>query len=400
MNYELCIMKTSISQTISILRFPLCVVIVLIHSNIALYNASVNQFTSTHILFNYIIGDICFVSLALFFFISGFLLFREGNFNLVIFKNKIIHRVYSLLIPYILWNLICFIIIFILQQIKPNINLLLHKQIADFRIQDFILIFWNLREVTGYQTDQAGPLVGQFWFIQCLLVYTFMAPIIWYATKKLRMIFVITLGIIALSGMIPEVPGFNAYYLYIFILGAYFSINHSSWVLSPKSLIGFMVAYGVLFSMRIMYQSDIKLIEETLFIFIILNVVHLLTKNKQLGSIAQYLSVTSFFVFAIHRYFTSIGLNLCSKIDFQNGYMPIICFLAISFCSVICSVLAYALMDRFCHKALLGNVKKITSAISILRSLVDVITKCLNNEDCKSVVFYAHIFIYFNYSTY
>lgn len=155
-------MKTSISQTISILRFPLCVVIVMIHSNIALYNASANQFTSIHILSNYIIGDICFYSLALFFFISGFLLFREGNFNLDIFKNKIIHRVYSLLIPYILWNLICFIMIFILQQIKPNINLLLQKQIADFRIQDFILIFWNIREVTGCQTDQVGPLVGQF----------------------------------------------------------------------------------------------------------------------------------------------------------------------------------------------------------------------------------------------
>ena len=27
------------------------------------------------------------------------------------------------------------------------------------------------------------------------------------------------------------------------------------------------------------------------------------TKNKQQGSIAQYLSGTSFFVFAIHRYF-------------------------------------------------------------------------------------------------
>ena len=166
-------MKTSISQTISILRFPLCVVIVMIHSNIALYNASANQFTSIHILSNYIIGDICFYSLALFFFISGFLLFREGNFNLDIFKNKIIHRVYSLLIP-----------------------------------------------------------------------------------------------------------GFNTYYLYFFILGAYFSINHSSWVLSQKSLIGFMVAYGVLFSIRIVYQSDIKIIEETLFIFIILNVVHLLTKKQ------------------------------------------------------------------------------------------------------------------------
>lgn len=222
-------MKTSISQTISILRFPLCVVIVMIHSNIALYNASANQFTSIHILSNYIIGDICFI------------------------------------------------MIFILQQIKPNINLLLHKQIADFRIQDFILIFWNIREVTGCQTDQVGPLVGQFWFIQCLLVYTLLAPIIWYATQKLRMIFVIALGAIALSGMIPEVPGFNDYYLYFFIFGAYFSINHSSWVLSQKSLIGFMVAYGVLFSIRIVYQSDIKIIEETLFIFIILNVVDFLT---------------------------------------------------------------------------------------------------------------------------
>lgn len=346
-------MKTSISQTISILRFPLCVVIVMIHSNIAIYNASANQFALVNIFSNYFIGDVCYYSLSLFFFISGFLLFREGKFNLEIFKKKINHRVYSLLIPYILWNLICFGMIFVLQQIKPNINLLLHKQIADFRIQDYIMIFWNIREVTGCQTDPAGPLVGQFWFIQNLLVYTLLAPIIWYATQKLKILFIIVLGAIAFSDILPEVPGFNAAYLYFFILGAYFSINHSSWVLSRNSLIGLIVAYMILFPLRIMIQSGNQLIEETLFIFIILNVVHLLTKNKQQGSIAQYLSGTSFFVFAIHRYFTSIGLNLCSKIEFQNGYMPILCFLAISFCSVMCSVLVYWGMDRFFHKALL-----------------------------------------------
>lgn len=110
-------MKTSISQTISILRFPLCVVIVMIHSNIAIYNASANQFALVNIFSNYFIGDVCYYSLSLFFFISGFLLFREGKFNLEIFKKKINHRVYSLLIPYILWNLICFGMIFVLQQI-------------------------------------------------------------------------------------------------------------------------------------------------------------------------------------------------------------------------------------------------------------------------------------------
>lgn len=335
------------------MRFPLCVVIVMIHSNIAIYNESANQFAIVNIFSNHFIGDICFYSLALFFFISGLLLFREGKFSLDIFKKKINHRIYSLLIPYILWNLICFGIIFLLQQIKPNMNLLLHKQIADFRIQDFIMIFWNIREVTGCPTDQIGPLVGQFWFIQCLLIYTLLAPIIWYGIKKLGILFVIAWGIIAFSVILPEIPGFKAHCLYYFILGAYFSISHSSWIISKKYLSGLMVIYVVTFYIRIILHSENKLIEETLFIFIILNVVYLFTKNKQQGSILKFLTSTSFFVFAIHRYFTSIGLHLCSKIDFQNGYMPIFCFLAISFCSVMCSVLAYVVMDRFFHKALL-----------------------------------------------
>ena len=57
-------MKTSISQTISILRFPLCVVIVMIHSNIAIYNASANQFALVNIFSNYFIGDVCYYSLS------------------------------------------------------------------------------------------------------------------------------------------------------------------------------------------------------------------------------------------------------------------------------------------------------------------------------------------------
>lgn len=67
------------SHTISFLRFPLCIAIVMIHSNVGVSNSTATHFSIYNKFSDFFIGEICFSAVALFFFISGYLFFLCGE---------------------------------------------------------------------------------------------------------------------------------------------------------------------------------------------------------------------------------------------------------------------------------------------------------------------------------
>lgn len=233
-------MNSITSHIISYLRFPLCVAIIMIHSDIAVYNTTAEESPIYHLFGNVFIGSICSSAVALFFFFSGYLFFHEGTFSTNIYKKKINNRIHSILIPYILWNVICFAILFVMQHLFNHFNLLLHKQIVDFKLQDFFYIFWNIQKITGISTDQAGPLVGQFWFLQCLFTFSILSPIIYIGIKKTKLFFLMVIAGLNFSDMVPNILGFDTMALFYYSLGAYFSINKITWY-SNKTNIGILL---------------------------------------------------------------------------------------------------------------------------------------------------------------
>lgn len=345
-------MNSTTSHIISYLRFPLCVAIIMIHSDIAVYNTTAEDSPIYLFFSNVFVGSICSSAVALFFFISGYLFFHEGTFSFNIYRKKITHRIHSILIPYILWNAICFVFLFVMQHLFNNFNLLLHKQIVDFKLQDFLYIFWNIQKVTGLSSDQAGPLVGQFWFLQCLLVFSLLSPIIYIGIKKTKLFFLIVIVGLNFADVIPNIPGFDTMSLFYYTLGAYFSINKTIWY-SDKSYIGILliIGYSVVYTCRTYFQlNNYKIIDETLLIFGILTITHILTKNKKPSKQTLFLCNCSFFTFAIHRYFTSIGLNITKDWHFHNGGTAIICFALITTISTLCCILSYKLMNKYLPK--------------------------------------------------
>lgn len=345
-------MNSITSHIISYLRFPLCAAIIMIHSDIAVYNTTAAASHIYHFFANVFIGSICSSAVALFFFISGYLFFHEGTFSSSIYKKKINNRIHSILIPYILWNAICLVILFIMQHLFNNFNLLLHKQIVEFKVQDFFYIFWNIQKITGIPTDQQGPLVGQFWFLQCLFVFSLLSPIIYVAIKKTKFFFLIVVAGLNFADIVPNIPGLNTMALFYYTLGAYFSITGTTWY-SDKAYTAILliVGYSVTYAGRTFFQLDnYKIIDETFLIFAILNITYILTKNKRPTHHTQFLCNSSFFTFAIHRYFTSIGLNLTKNWHFCNSWEPIIGFVLITATSTLCCVFSYKLMNIYVPK--------------------------------------------------
>lgn len=128
---------TIVSKVISFLRFPLIVAVVFIHSEPHIF--------ITHDLDNYKIYEIIFFLLSktvagaavpIFFFISGFLFFYHGDFSASQYIKKCKNRIHTLLIPYIIWNIIVYVILLLKQHLSSgdynDTNVLTALSLNDF----------------------------------------------------------------------------------------------------------------------------------------------------------------------------------------------------------------------------------------------------------------------------
>lgn len=109
------------SKTIDCIRFPLVVMVVFIHMNPNVVNLPDAKFDffSMQGLYNFV--GILFshtlpsIAVPTFFFISGFLFFiniQDWSWNK--YKKKLKNRIKTLLIPYLMWNLVPFLFSIIL----------------------------------------------------------------------------------------------------------------------------------------------------------------------------------------------------------------------------------------------------------------------------------------------
>src|SRR5574344_1991587 len=107
---------SSLSKTLDALRFPMCVLVVLIHTNQGmqeivkqnqLFIASGNSFGVFRETVNFISVIVANVAVPIFFITAAFLFFYSINFDSFdSYKQKIKSRFHSLFIPYMSWNAI------------------------------------------------------------------------------------------------------------------------------------------------------------------------------------------------------------------------------------------------------------------------------------------------------
>ena len=139
-------MKKIEKNKITYIHFLLTILVILVHS--------ANNNSLFERIFSIEVGIGQF-AIPLFFIISGFLFFHKAN-TINDVKNKIIKRFYSLVIPYLIWNLIYYIFHLILEpETKCSLETLI----------DVILNY------------SYNPV---FWYIHQLILLTIISPIIYY----------------------------------------------------------------------------------------------------------------------------------------------------------------------------------------------------------------------------
>lgn len=203
--------KDRFSAAITWLRFPLIFLIIMLHCY------SVQRLDGNHEIyfkvlypFSLWLGE---TGVPGFFFISGYLFFLSKKS----YKQKIRDRVYTLLIPYLFWNLIL-LFFYIIAYALGHPLIIFKTSIADYNWIDYLRVFWDRGE---FNYGNSAPLLCPLWYIRNLLIMSVLSPIFYYLIKYVREVFLIA---VATWWMMNNNNAFTPQTILFFCLGGYFSI--------------------------------------------------------------------------------------------------------------------------------------------------------------------------------
>lgn len=283
------------SLVITNIRYPLMIMIVIIHSFINGVDRNVYPFFyyTQHIL-SEVIG---YVAVFLFFFISGYLMFfgiAEYDYNT--FGSKLKRRIKSLVVPYILWNVIYLLI---------AIGYTYHKE-GIFLCSDWNLIDW-LKPFYCYGENSRFPIAGPLWFVRDLFIVFLLSPLIYLFIKRWGVILPLLCIALSISDIIPNIFHVRFSSFAYVVWGGYFSINKiniSSLCMKYKLLI--FAAYIIVIPISILlentnYSCVVDNISKFIGVFALFTLFSLITvysgKDRILPS---YITSATFFLFAMH----------------------------------------------------------------------------------------------------
>lgn len=164
------------SHTIEWLRFPLIAAVVLLHSG-------ENGVTGPDLystLCTVLSHGILKIAVPCFFLISGFLFFGGlEEWNTPRWKEKIRRRCRTLLIPYLLWNIIAFVVGYLYGLLRASVNGWALTSVTDALAQvGWINMFWGC--TLGCPVDY--PL----WFLRDLIIFVAITPAVFWLVKKTK----------------------------------------------------------------------------------------------------------------------------------------------------------------------------------------------------------------------
>ena len=140
------------SSVIAAMRFPLIAAVVLSHTAFRrVYSDGVELIGSGHAPFyqwlsQLLSGVMSHVAVAVFFIISGFLFFRSSGRSplpLSFYGTKWSRRVRTLLVPYVMWNLLILAIYWLLQTRFPAMTHGVARPVSDYGFRDVLYSLWQ-----------------------------------------------------------------------------------------------------------------------------------------------------------------------------------------------------------------------------------------------------------------
>lgn len=297
------------SELIKFLRFPLMVMVVMIHARMKEISMGGDVLDLQGFMIygnvSYCISEIfCRIAVPIFYIFSGYLFFfNTSDYTGRQYFQKIRKRTKTLLVPYIFWNLIVILLLFSAQTFMPSFMSGANKLIVDYNISDWVRCFWN--------SYHGMPVCYQLWFIRDLYVVVLLSPVIYYTIDRWSYYFPIIFGVLYLMGLNSGISGLSVISIFFFYIGAWFSLKKYDIIRFIKKFrtVGYISTLSLVVLWMILYNDIIQLPERMeilvhnlsvlCMILAFLNIVVTIQENKGL-KINPLLHDSNFFIYVFH----------------------------------------------------------------------------------------------------
>lgn len=358
------------SKCLDFMRFPLAVFVVTVHifnSNKVIvggntYNpADISLFEDVMLFIESFVRG---VSVPVFFFISGYVFFYGiENFTNKIYFKKLRNRVKTLLVPYLIWNLMEIIVGF-LKCFNNGNGFATYGTKLNFTLENFLSCFWayngrlfvpvvnNIELITYPGCD---PINTPLWFVRDLIIVVLFSPVLYYLLRRTKFYFLLVLAAI---WIFPDLRfgsyGFSEAFLF-FSFGAYLSINKRDIIfkLKPLKVISVLVypVASILYFYAVKngyneFTFMLKTISILGFLFFAYNLSRWLLEHGARHS--AFLSSACFFIYISHVLITQRATKLMYMILRPSGeYGYVFVYILSVFVTVVSLLLAYMFMKRY-----------------------------------------------------
>ena len=344
-----------ISRSIDWLRFPCAAAVVLLHAlgqplaGNDCISFRYGAYDTIRILFS---QGVCRIAVPIFFFISGYLFFvRLEHWDTTAWVGKLKKRIKTLLVPYLLWNIIAFLLLLSIECGKMMIKN------TPPQFQDLQILFSNVGGLRLFWDAKSGyPLNDPLWFIRNLLVFVTVAPIIYLFLKKLKIMGLLLLYIAYQlcqgTAVVLWLEG-----LFFFSFGAYYSICMKDYYQcftkfrSIPAIVCLLLLIAIVFT-----YSDFSVIYEVcrrLLTLIgtvaVIAIVGKYVDNGQL-KVKHVLSESSFLVYAAHGLILPYLLFAMRRTLPQTQLIFILDYFIAPLLTITLLVFAYKLLNRLMPK--------------------------------------------------
>ena len=278
----------SISKVIAFLRYPLIILVVFIHVPRIIGGGGVYDYIS--ILMS---GQISGIAVPSFFMISGFLFFENG-FNRKTYLSKLKKRLYTLLIPYLIWNAV-----YILVVVVPNLT---H---FNYTVGNVIACFWDCH-YSFIHSSSHSPMDFPLWYVRDLMCCTLISLLLYWGIKRTKIMIPLVFIALWIMDLSNPVVGLSFIALAFFSLGGYFKLFFSNTDLNQHSW--GMIVFSVFVALCAAYPVfDLPYLGRIITLLGVVTVPFfankIVNKYPRFAQSIMKLGVTCFFIFAAHMFF-------------------------------------------------------------------------------------------------
>ena len=313
--------KARIYEVIDTLRLPMIIGIVYCHTHFFKYlpEEALGQLPLTDGVIYVCYWLIGKIFTPTFFFISGYLFFRQHTMDRSTYAGKIRRRVHTLLIPYLIWNALMLGVMCVQERWMGATSERMGS-LAEYGLTDWLYAFYDCTHTWAWTGDVGQPANIPLWFLRDLMIMVIASPLFYYLAKAKRWVApCVLLAIYCCPFHLPHLQNLSIFW---FGMGAWTQLQDINFVSVSRRIAGWCLPVFIVSAaahelvVRQAWQLPFDMIVPMMRIseFPILIAITSFVLNRTTRRIPLWLSKSSFFIYLSHIVPTSICCMLACRI--------------------------------------------------------------------------------------